>query len=326
MTRSSSKKPLYIFLHIPKCAGSTVRFHIEHTLEPGEYISIYDGYYLDVRNRRRTYFTLGNRDLEIDSYLSRLTEEEKGNIKVLYGHRVYYGIHRFFRGREPRYVTLVRDPIARTVSHYNASRDHLECPEKHPAETGNAYYAKEFREVCQGMMENGHIVPLPEWLRRNAWLSDFMTSTLAEQRFVHVTAAPKNILQDFFFVGLTEQNADVLYLLSLFGVRRAYPNQNVSSHYVSVRALPNAVKKVLGRHTARDQMFYEAARRARRSPRGMSRLARAIVRTRYYRMLRPLYEASAQLRRKSELYGRSLDSVKRNVTALLGSPPVLWKE
>ena len=116
------KTSLYIFFHIPKCAGSTFRYHLEHNLRKGEFVSLYEGEYFDVTEMSYKYFTPGKRREEIDSYFSRLTDEQKDTIKILYGHQVYYGIHRFFPGREARYITFVRHHAAREVSMYNFSR------------------------------------------------------------------------------------------------------------------------------------------------------------------------------------------------------------
>ena len=43
----------------------------------------------------------------------------KDKIKVILGHASYYGIHKLFPNRKPRYIVFLRDPAERMVSSYN---------------------------------------------------------------------------------------------------------------------------------------------------------------------------------------------------------------
>jgi len=110
------KDDLYVFLHLPKCAGDTVRFHIENSFRKDEVIPLYlhDIYY-NIKLNKKLRFT----DFEkIVSYLKSLNKEQKAKIKVIHGHAVFYGIHKFFN-KKVRYITTIRDPVSRTVSLYN---------------------------------------------------------------------------------------------------------------------------------------------------------------------------------------------------------------
>lgn len=85
-----------IFLHIPKAAGSTLHPVLErHT--PG---------------RARYTITVPE---QLEAF-KRLPESERRRIRLLKGH-MPFGMHRYLAGRS-RYVTLLRHPAERIVSHY----------------------------------------------------------------------------------------------------------------------------------------------------------------------------------------------------------------
>ena len=89
-------KYLYIFLHVPKTGGTTFSNHIEHSLKRSEIFS--------------------TSKLRYDHITSRVDKEK---VKVVIGHASYYGIHKLFPGKVPRYILFLRDPAERIVSSYN---------------------------------------------------------------------------------------------------------------------------------------------------------------------------------------------------------------
>lgn len=101
-------RPLWIFLHIPKCGGTTFKAHVEQHLRIEE-----------------TFFEFSNwgRQYRADRGLPEFTErpdEERARAEILAGHRIGYGIHRAVPGpRQPRYFTALRDPAERCISLYN---------------------------------------------------------------------------------------------------------------------------------------------------------------------------------------------------------------
>ena len=103
----TTKKPLYIFFHTQKCAGSTLRYHLERNFQEDEVIFLYLHGHFDVRNKIHEPFRTKKFREAVDTYLSRLTGEQKDRVRVLCGHEIYYGIHQFFPNKEPKYVTFV---------------------------------------------------------------------------------------------------------------------------------------------------------------------------------------------------------------------------
>src|SRR5437879_12837060 len=88
-----------IFIHIPKTAGITLRYIIEAQYEHAGHDKID-----------------GERIAESVAEFRRLPESEKQNVRVLTGH-MPFGLHEAMPQR-CHYVTLLRDPTERTISHY----------------------------------------------------------------------------------------------------------------------------------------------------------------------------------------------------------------
>lgn len=98
--------PALIFMHIPKCGGTTL-------------ISILNRV---VPKTRR--FRLGSDIAGSRMALAALPDSERLHVDLLYGH-LSYGWHELLP-RQAWYFTIVRDPVARVVSHYNYVRSHEE--------------------------------------------------------------------------------------------------------------------------------------------------------------------------------------------------------
>lgn len=109
-----------IFLHLPKCGGSTFHailnriygkaasFHIK-------VVDIPPDKYQEVAARSKNSLERFEAHLTIDQFKSLpLAEREK--LKLLKGH-MYFGLHRFFPDKSD-YITFLRDPIERIISYY----------------------------------------------------------------------------------------------------------------------------------------------------------------------------------------------------------------
>jgi hypothetical protein len=95
-SKNNAEESSVIFLHIPKAAGTTLHRIIEQQYEPNTIFTIHEG---------KTIIDFKN-----------LSEAQRARIRVLKGH-LYFGLHEFLP-RPSTYITMVRDPIERVISHY----------------------------------------------------------------------------------------------------------------------------------------------------------------------------------------------------------------
>lgn len=95
---------MYIFLHIPKAGGSTLRSVLKNQFQKKEIFEIRDRL-----NKKEKDF---NKLLE----LSKNEKFVKVN-KLLIGH-LFFGMHETL-GIQAQYLTMLRDPIKRSISNYN---------------------------------------------------------------------------------------------------------------------------------------------------------------------------------------------------------------
>lgn len=97
--------PTILFLHVPKAAGTSL-------------ISILRKVY-----GRYSVYGLSNLDLDgsIKDYIN-LSFDEKSRIKAIHGHFLF-GIHRYVPSQFS-YITFIREPVKRVVSHYHHIRNH----------------------------------------------------------------------------------------------------------------------------------------------------------------------------------------------------------
>src|SRR5215831_12159156 len=86
-----------VFLHIPKAGGTTMSRILERQ------------YCL-----AGSYWTEWNRP-SLQAFME-LPQQHRAKIRLVYGH-LGFGVHEFLP-RPARYLTLLRDPIERAISHY----------------------------------------------------------------------------------------------------------------------------------------------------------------------------------------------------------------
>jgi len=89
-----------IFLHIPKTAGTTLRFILEDFYDKSETFKLYE-------NEEHSGFAA----------FKKLTDAEKRKIKFFLGH-MPFGLHREIP-QECKYITMLRDPVEQFISYHN---------------------------------------------------------------------------------------------------------------------------------------------------------------------------------------------------------------
>lgn len=192
--------PIYIVLHIHKCAGTTIATHIASYLQPREYIALY--------KMQSPYFE--NRTF-VKSYISSLPSARINSLKVIIGHGAYYGIHKYIH-RPCRYIVFLREPHARVISNYAFF---LEGASK-------GYHKR--RSVRD---KDGKLYGFNTWISKRVIMHDYMTRFLYNGIFntnisTEITNENLekvfNVLKSFYLVGLVERPTDYMYLYDSLGI------------------------------------------------------------------------------------------------------------
>ncbi len=229
--------PLFVFLHMPKCAGTTFRIHVEKNLAPDEILPLYRD--IDKRYRDRDF---------LKDYITSLSEERKRKLKLVYGHEVHYGIHDWL-GRQGKYFTFLRHPVSRTISWYNYRRQ------------------KNWRdkEISRKFVDKGITPTIQQWLESSPWVWNEMTGYFADfgycdRKKQYSQQELDSILDLFFFVGLTETfDEDALWLYYLLGVRKQFfRSQNISKKYFDPKD-KNAMEHLILEKNEYDLEIYQKA-------------------------------------------------------------------
>lgn len=213
-----SKHPLYIFVHIPKTAGLTFRYHIRKNLKEEEYLLLahtlfgYESYPPPDYKKHKS---------KVFKYMSELSEERKSKLKIIFGHYVPYGVHEYF-DRPCRYITFVRHPVKRMISDYNYKVMLYHKSQKR---------GKEVDIVNQSLLIHNKVPSFFDWWRRYYdTKTRFSTSTMF--RFLKDLGYGNyvdNIINKFYFIGLTSKfNEDFLYLSHLLAINRYFLSKNKS--------------------------------------------------------------------------------------------------
>lgn len=101
---------IYLFPHLPKTAGSTLRQHLKLEYEEGE-----EFFHLAPNGRKSKKLLSKGKQYEANSSFNRKL--------ILFGHEVDEGLLRHHSSNEiVELTTLIRNPLKRVVSHYNMKK------------------------------------------------------------------------------------------------------------------------------------------------------------------------------------------------------------
>nr|MBC8384092.1 hypothetical protein [Candidatus Cloacimonadota bacterium] len=73
------QKEIYIFFHIPKCAGTTLRKNLEFNYRSNEVLNIYAAYNPVFKTAAGT-----------ENFIKKIPSKKKTKIKIIYGHNVHF--------------------------------------------------------------------------------------------------------------------------------------------------------------------------------------------------------------------------------------------
>lgn len=323
-------KYLYIFLHIPKCGGTTFYHHILQNFKKEEILVLHENFfsmeesiyeaakhkdgYEWLKQKRKVY------KKKFEDYIYNLPNTEKDKIKIIYGHYIYYGIHKYFN-KIPRYITFVRNPIYRTVSLYNfLVNSFYEMPldqnNINPFLVNNKLIS--FDRFIDNIYGEHYIFSLA-MISCLKGLNYF--TYLKANNTNNIDASFISAINKFYFIGITENNnEDFLFLYNMLGIRKYYPNQNFSKKYFSLKK-DEYIKHKIFQKNKYDQKFYHMAVEFNKSFRKREKYFYIIVyitRIKYIfyieisSILQMLYNLSDKFKRYSSIYKKMTLIIKNN--------------
>lgn len=233
MIMTNRQDRVLIFLHIQKAAGTTLNGILESHFQP--------------ENSYATSATARYPNGNLDDFF-KFTPEKRAKIQLLNGH-LGFGIHEQFR-RPADYVTFLRDPIERVISHYSFERTLTTSPIYKHLQSGEMdiqgfvrYYAE------AGEMDNLQTRMIAgNWHKRGFGpCTDEMLDT-----------AKRNLREHFVVVGLAERfDESYIMLKRHFGWPVTfYTKRNVSRQRVRRTELSRDDIEFIREYNQFDQQLY----------------------------------------------------------------------
>ena len=233
-----------------------------------------------------------------------MSKEQRNKIKVIYGHTVEFGIHKYF-DKTPRYVTFFREPFDRMISLYNfllTSYDYYKL--------GNSPSIN-----CQtSLLENGEVPQFERWLKLK---KDNIFNMPMHQMLTSLKYSPEN-MEKFYFIGITENyNNDALFLYHKLGIKKFCADHNISSKFFTpTKEERGKIKKTSSEQLSDDYALYKRAIQNNKNfKKGNINYTIAVLYMKYRKFLaltaQKLYEISAILKKHSRIYTQFIKLSKK---------------
>lgn len=220
-----------VFVHIPKTGGMTFYSMIREIYKPSELHKI-------------------NPAAEsVEKYIS-LSQTRKDGLKVIYGH-MDYGLRELLPSNSA-YVTLMRHPVERVISHYYYVRRTENDPLRELAMNSSLY---DWVAHCNlEEMENGQTRRL-SGVAEGIGFGECSAEVLAQ--------AKTNVARNFALVGITERYDEAYVLMSkMFGWPiKNYPSINVAKWKPEQSEIPARTLRLIEKFNALDIELYDHATR-----------------------------------------------------------------
>ena len=225
---------VYIFAHIPKTGGTTMRKHFETYLEPNHT-------FIHLGGPKAFYNRGGGAEGVLP--IEKRSLEERQKVRVILGHRVNRHTHKLFPGRPHKHLVFLREPVSWTVSRYNWKMNVRRKQGKDIISFDEWYSSVRERQSQL------------RWLLKvygNNWIAPFFP---AKQKLRMANA----ILETFDVVSLTERiNIDCPIIFKHIGVPEAFESANVAGQrHAKILSPTDEVREKLAKPMALDIELYE---------------------------------------------------------------------
>lgn len=245
VAKKLNKKTLWIFLHIPKTGGNTLVAHIRIHFKIEEVLFLY---------KRNT----GIPRQDVEKYIQSIPDSRRNKIKIIVGHHAYYGIDKYFPNKEVKYFTFLRSPVQQIISRYNFR---LMVPMGDRAPLGEGAFERSKQEFYS----QGNLLSFEQWYLKNEKdlvLKYFLPLKYFNKLNLKISEKmfedTKNVLDKFYFVGLTENPEDFYFIYHELGIKSFLPKQNISKQYFKPGQKKYAeIQSLILKSDKYDQKFYE---------------------------------------------------------------------
>jgi len=220
-------KQTLVYLHLPKCGGTTLNRLIEWEYSPLRTYSIDPSFF------RWSYYRL-----------LQWPERRLAGLDVIKGH-MPFGIHR----RLPRpasYITVLREPVERVISEYYFARHYRLHPQ---------YKRMQNLSLEEYASTTPHHNLQCKLLAGMPGPRDFLAGDCTDET---LETAKANLAAHFSVAGLTERFDETLALLKArFGWKlNAYASFNVTRARPRKEAVPEAAQKIIAERNRYDVAIY----------------------------------------------------------------------
>ncbi|WP_419663628.1 uncharacterized protein Dvar_38750 [Desulfosarcina variabilis str. Montpellier] len=216
MIKNSCLSSLHIIVHVGKCGGLSIRDHVIENLPDSQYIDLYGFANPQIPPLKNSK--------DVDDYLKTIN---KKNTRIVMGHFSYYGIHNrhFPKSQKVRYITMLRNPYARLLSHYNY-----------------LIMGVQGKQARRGVRrDDGTIRTIKEWIIEFASFNNYMSKFLYSRMCTSDLIWPDNFndeqyekmiksLDKFYFIGdleRAEKSFSEIYKMMDLPVKGPHSNQSI---------------------------------------------------------------------------------------------------
>jgi hypothetical protein len=229
MMSAARSQPLIIFLHLPKTAGTTLAHIIERQYDSIAILPLYESMF--------------------GEELAAIPQKQMDRLRIVTGH-LYFGAHAF-SSRPGTYITMLREPIDRVISHYYFVRHD---PSNYLYDLARKMSLKEFVESCDRQEPNNDQTRL---LAGKCNAASFGTCS-GEM----LEIAKRHLAEYFSVVGVTEEfDRSLILMKRILGWRNPfYRKQNVNEHRLRKENIPPETLRVIQAYNELDIELYRNAR------------------------------------------------------------------
>ncbi|SDN60223.1 Sulfotransferase family protein [Paenibacillus sp. yr247] len=231
---NESEKELLIFLHVPKTGGQTLGRIIDEQYHISEIIKVKDPQTVEtllneIPNEKVT--KIGCYVEHLETYFQQVPKGDE-HINCIYGH-MYFGMHRYL-SKPYTYMTMLREPIDRVISHY--------------------YY----------FLGKNHFktdTSFEEFITKPKFFN-FQTRYLSGGNIPDLQLAKENIHNHFSIVGITEMFDESLFLMKKqFGWEHInYAKKNVTASRPAKEQISKVFIDLIVKHNEIDIELYHYAK------------------------------------------------------------------